>query len=113
MKLFVLVSVACLTGCVDDTDAVEIGTAPPFVLQEVDDLSGRPVLVSDDLESPPIPLSQSVCGCADNACAVGVLEEVVGCGVAVTVGCNDGRLLGGWVPCPDRDEQAALMATPY
>jgi hypothetical protein len=105
MKLLLVAFVAALVGCVDGADPVEIGTAPPLVLHQEEDPSGHPVLVSDDRTIPPIEMARSACICTDNACASEALEETLGCGTCVTVVCDDGRRVGGCVPCPDEVER--------
>jgi hypothetical protein len=126
MKSFliaIVVAVGGLAGCVDSGDPVVIGTAPPFVLMETQDPNGRPVLVSDDLagegrESQPIEMPASVCGCETGECAKELLAETFGCGICVTVVCDQGGLRGGCLPCEDdiarqQNDHADLTATPY
>ena len=104
--LAIVTAAGVLAGCVDSAEPVEIGTAPPLVLHQEEDPSGHPVLVSDDRSIEPIELSRSACVCTDNACASDALEETLGCGTCVTVVCDDGRRVGGCVPCPDEIERA-------
>jgi hypothetical protein len=95
--LALLSTAACVTS---PEPKVEITAAPPLVF--VPPSSAKPLQseVSDPGEVPPTTPDDSPCACETAQCVSDWLKANNDyCGLCVTIVCDDGRKLGGCVPC--------------
>jgi hypothetical protein len=94
--LALLSTAACVTS---PERQVEITAAPPLVLVSPSSAKPLPSEVSEPI-NPPTDPDDSACACQTEQCVSDwLIAHDDYCGLCVTVVCDDGRKLGGCVPC--------------
>lgn len=88
-----------LAACVSERPDVELGTAPPLVIEEVEHGDRPATMIVDRDSDAPVEIESSACACETADCVHNWIQEEVGCGVCVDMVCADGRRIGGCLPC--------------